>query len=427
MSFKPDTMAATNKIILSNSATWEDWNERCLAQANMYRLLDYIQGKEDLLPKPTKPSMANYPQKRRPAIATRSNSQSVQEAIQEAAQEAAEEVEASATITPTSTTIEFSDLTSDGQKSYNMAWSFYQDDQKAFEKQLDLIAKMKEWITANVSVHFQKTCCKATQSLPQWYTTLKKAAGASKRLEDANARRKYREALNLPKSKDLTAWADRWEQAMTEAKEKKVVATTRVSEWFEDFLTAVKDVDPIWAKAYGITKDPQVDNDSLDFHTVANDLRKMASQSFPAMAKIAKGAFGPSFAGKEYQYGRCEESLEDANEDKTKRKRGHSRPTQGQQNNRLLSSNARMPDKEVEPVASRKRKATTSEYTRRVCRGCGGYHLTQNCFYLFPDKAPEGWTPRPRFQKLTEDNLKEDPTLKAEIQRWTKTKAKDED
>jgi hypothetical protein len=29
-----------------------------------------------------------------------------------------------------------------------------------------------------------KTCCKATQSLPQWYTTLKKAAGASKRLEE---------------------------------------------------------------------------------------------------------------------------------------------------------------------------------------------------------------------------------------------------
>jgi hypothetical protein len=75
--------------------------------------------------------------------------------------------------------------------------------------------------------------------------------------------------LTPPKPKDLAAWADRWEQEITEAKE-KVVATTRVSEWFKDFLTAIKDVDPTWTKAYAITKDPQVDDDTLGFHTVAN-------------------------------------------------------------------------------------------------------------------------------------------------------------
>jgi hypothetical protein len=58
--------------------------------------------------------------------------------------------------------IAFSDLTADGQKSFNMAWTFYQDDLKAYEKQQDHIRKFKEWIAVNVSFHYQKTCCKPT-------------------------------------------------------------------------------------------------------------------------------------------------------------------------------------------------------------------------------------------------------------------------
>ena len=174
--------AMANKTILTNSATWEDWNERCLGQANMYRLLDHIQGKENLVIKPLKPSMADYPQKHRLATAasTRSRSQPMQGPVEGTAEEDGD--------LTMPITVGFSDLTSDGQKSFQMAWNFYQDDLKAFEKQQDLLAKMKEWMIANISIHFQKTCCKATQSLPEWYRNLKKSAGISKRLEDANAR-----------------------------------------------------------------------------------------------------------------------------------------------------------------------------------------------------------------------------------------------
>jgi hypothetical protein len=406
MSSKSVTMDATNKIILTNSSTWEDWSERCLGQANMYRLLDHIQGKEELFTKPLKPSMTDYPQKTRPTMATRSQSQPMQ-----AVEGISEEGE-------TPIVVGFSDLTPDGQKSYQMAWSFYQDDLKTFEKQQDLVAKMKEWMITNISIHFQKTCCKAAQSLPEWYGNLKKSAGISRRLEDANARQRYRDALTPPKPKDLAAWADSWEQAMTEAKEKKVVATTRVSEWFEDFLTAVKNVDPLWAKAYGINKDPQVDDETLDFHMVANDLRKVAIQSCHAKiatAKIVKGAFGPTFAGEECQHGRSEKGPEDADEDNsTGKKGGKSRPGKGKQGNEVLSD------------ASRKRKATIGEEARKVCRACEGIgHWTHRCFYLFPDKVPEGWTPREHLQKLVENNLKEDATLKEEVKRWTKKKESD--
>jgi hypothetical protein len=105
-------MDAANKIVLTNSATWEDWNERYLGQANMYRQLGHIQGKEPLVAKPLKLSMAEYPHK----SVTRSRSR---QPTQEAAEGATEE--SPAILTTAATTVGFSDLTPDAQKSYQMA------------------------------------------------------------------------------------------------------------------------------------------------------------------------------------------------------------------------------------------------------------------------------------------------------------------
>ena len=71
----------------------------------------------------------------------------------------------------------------------------------------------------------------------EWHKSLKKAAGISKRVEYANAREQYREALKTPNVKDIITWVDSWEQAMTVAMNKEVLATARAWEMiFEDFL-----------------------------------------------------------------------------------------------------------------------------------------------------------------------------------------------
>ena len=72
-------------------------------------------------------------------------------------------------------------------------------------------------------------------------------------------------------------------------------------------------------------------DDDTHFHTVANVLQKVANQSYNC-----ERGFGRSFTG--------EEGPEDINEDKARKKRGHSYPSQGQQNNELLPSSARMPE-----------------------------------------------------------------------------------
>jgi hypothetical protein len=78
---------------------------------------------------------------------------------------------------------------------------------------------------------------------------------------------------------------------------------------------AIKGISLVWAKAYGISKDPQVDDNTLDFHTVANNLRKVASQSYRATAKIAKWTLDDPLLAKSVSMAK------DANEGKARQKR----------------------------------------------------------------------------------------------------------
>jgi hypothetical protein len=78
---------------------------------------------------------------------------------------------------------------------------------------------------------------------------------------------------------------------------------------------AIKGISLVLAKAYGISKDLQVDDDTLDFHTVANNLQKVASQSYRATAKIAKGTLDDPLLAKSVSMAK------DANEGKARQKR----------------------------------------------------------------------------------------------------------
>ena len=276
----------TTKTILTTSADWEDWNERFISQAVACDLQGYIQGKEQLLSKPAEPKLTDYAQKSR-STTTRSRSQTQDPGHQDQGMTAGQTVFPQPQV---DRQITFTDLTAEGQKSFSMAWTFYQDKTKAYDKQKDLIRKLKEWIGTNVSSHYQKTCCKPTESMTIWYENLKKAAGITKRSEKTNARDKYREALKPPKVGDLGIWIDSWEQAMTIAKDKNVLATTEASVWFEDFLIAVGGILPTWVEAYGINKDPQVEDNSLDYRTVANDLRRVVTQTASRRARLQTGA-----------------------------------------------------------------------------------------------------------------------------------------
>ena len=197
----------------------------------------------------------------------------------------------------------------------------------------------------------------------------------------------------------------------------------------------------MWAASYGISKDPQVEDGTLDYRKVANDLRREASQytETTKASKIAKGSFGPTFAGEESS----DESPRPGSEDATSRtkrasqKRKHSsgetpgmayrvNEEQHPRQKRFKRSSGETPgmaDRDVEELqTSKKRNHSSGETPGKVCRACEGPHPTRRCYYLFQRTAPHKWTPKPHVQKLVDRNLKEDSTLKEEIKQWTKKK-----
>jgi len=99
--------------------------------------------------------------------------------------------------------------------------------------------------------------------------------------------------------KDFDKWIDNWEQGINLA-QKKVAATLSPSDWFNDLMNTLAGILPNWSESYAIHKGDEVENETITFRVVANDLRKVVDRKQKGTTKIAKGSFGPTFAEVEH-------------------------------------------------------------------------------------------------------------------------------
>jgi len=129
---------------------------------------------------------------------------------------------------------------------------------------------------------------------------------------------------------------------------------------------------------------------------------------------LAKGAFGPSFAGEDAE---PEQGKEEA---KTRKKKNKSKagkqltedvnsPTERGRTPKRAASSSR---DHLDDSRSRSRAPK-----RRQCRACGGFHLYKRCYYLFPDLAPEAWVARSEIKKVVKEALDEDKDFADEIKK----------
>lgn len=418
MSFTKDSATTTNRISLANSTNWEMWHQDFKSKAVGYDMWNYVQGIKELAPNPERPTCANYAIKRTAATARTTRTQSVTE-TQDTIEEISAEAVSAERPTPQSSSVvstkspTFADLTVEGQKAYQAAWSFYQDDMKIHREQQDFLRKLKDWVTDTISPHYRRLCCEPTDPLPKWYKNLKEAVGVTSYMEKKEATRLYQEAIRSPKSlKDFDKWIDNWEQGMNLAQKKKVAATLSPSDWFNDLMNTLVGILPNWSESYAIHKGDEVENETITFRVVANDLRKVVDRKQKGTTKIAKGSFGPTFAEVEHT------------EEGPKNNPGPAQNSPGSKNSPTNFSKQRK-------RGNRPPKRTASHMqgdsegvlaTPRVCRACDGFHSTRRCFYLFPDSRPRGWVPNKRIQEIVDNNLKEDSILTEEVKRWSKEK-----
>ena len=424
-----------SKVILNSPQDWEQWHTDFKSMAIMCKVWDYIQGKKNLLLEPIRPPFEDFAVKKT-AAATRSQSSGPSRSqptstftIQETQQDSFETLTlgpetagfVSGDTPPSTRPLAFKDLTAEAQRAYQGAWAIYLHDTKTYKDQEDNVYKFKEWLMTSVSPHYRQTCLEPSESLLNWYKNLKDAAGINTYIETNNARRQYREALKPPRNlKEFDNWIDNWEKAMDIAYNKGIAVTQTAAEWFSDLIGTLEKILPTWSEAYELTRTQEVENNTLVYRTVANDLRKVLEKERNRGWKLAKGSFGPTFAGEADQYAAAE-SPPDAEASTgvgTKRQaRDYGRGIEAKRRKREEASR----DEEASSTKpTRRDQRKDSSEARRVCRGCEGFHSTKKCYYLLPDQAPEGWTPRTQTRKIVDRNLKKDSILKRDVEQWMK-------
>jgi hypothetical protein len=269
-------------------------------------------------------------------------------------------------------------------------WAIYLQDTKSYKEQEDNIYKFKEWLMTSVSPHYRHTCLEPSESLLKWYKNLKDAAGITTYIEINNARRQYREALKpLRNLKEFDKWIDNWEKAMDIAHTKGIAVTKTAAEWFSDPIGTLENVLPTWSEAYELTRTQEVENNTLVYGTVENDLRKVLEKERHKGWKLAKGSFGPTFAGEADQYAAAEippDAEASTGVGAKRQARNNGRDREAKRRKREEASR----DEEASSIkpSSRDQRKDSSE-ARRVCRGCEGFHSTKKCYYLLPDQAPD--------------------------------------
>jgi hypothetical protein len=190
---------------------------------------------------------------------------------------------------------------------------------------------------------------------------------------------------------------------MATGQRKILSVATNPSEWFDDFLTAVRLVRPNWVQSYRIMKISEVRNKTLTYRTLANDSRE-AARLLPGTGnptKVAKGSFGPVFADLDDQCAGVDASR------------------QGDEVTEVSSKNGGRKGRRKQPEGS------TTDKT--VCRACGQIHYYQRCYYLFTEKTPRWFNESSEVRQSVNKALKDDPILAEEVKRLKKRMEKESD
>src|SRR5215469_2459236 len=193
---------------------------------------------------------------------------------------------------------------------------------------------------------------------------------------------------------------------MAEGLDRNLLFALSVDDWFNDFITAISQIDPMWTKAYRLNKTEEVNTGTLDYRTLANDFRiaVKAAKTEANTSRVAKGSFAATFAGQ----GTDDET--DASESSAKAK-----------SRRRQKANKRKPDsRDASGTGKGKRRHSQTDSissSRPRCRACGLRHHHTACFYLFPKKAPKTFIPSEIIKKRVEENLRDDTSLAEEVKR----------
>ncbi|EED19147.1 hypothetical protein TSTA_024690 [Talaromyces stipitatus ATCC 10500] len=161
-----------------------------------------------------------------------------------------------------------------------------------------------------------------------------------------------------------------------------------------DFLNTVRSILSLWVSSYEILNESEIEAGDLSFRLLSGAFRRKVKNSIQSDqgSRIGKNYF-PVLHDEEAHQSLTEmdASHEENGDSDIQKQKGTSRKRKSRR-----AANVRVGDKDLK------------------CKACQGYHDLQQCFYLFPKRAYEGWTKRESIRRRVNKNLEQDHSLTEE-------------
>lgn len=300
-----------------------------------------------------------------------------------------------------------SDLTITGREEYRedredykMRMEAYRFLEKEFKEEQAKYEKLLVHILGTVSPHLQLSCCHTGNSVREWIKSLQETVGVDPEEERIRARERYLGALRPVRTpNNWEPWLMEYDQSATRAEALEVSEVQNTKDVIRDFLDAVTKVAPNWVATFS---GPGYDKAAMDRKKVMKLFREHMSQSNPT-----KGKQKSAFAVGEASFLAGGESDQDALRDASDVSQ-RAPPAQSQGN---LGKPGKKRKRDGQETKSKQFPKRNTAAAGDDCPACGQRHNLSDCYYAFPEKAPDWFKPNRTIARLVEHRTKFDNEL----------------
>ena len=261
-----------------------------------------------------------------------------------------------------------------------------------------------------MSPHLQETCCKTGKDLREWVKNLTDTVGVDARIEHERARDRYLESLKpMRNAANWELWLTDYDQAATQAEANGVAEVKDINSVTKDFVVAVWNVAPTWATSF---QDTGRFTPGITRREMIKRFRDHMVMIKPLKAGRHKSAYAVS---EDAVFHADDPESTTSNEKDTFRKpsalnpqrRGRPRDQRGRKETKRSSSDQEPSDK----VGSSK------------CPACGMRHSLKECYYVYPEKAPEWFKPKPMLENYVRMKQEQDPEFQGLLRGQSKPRS----
>jgi hypothetical protein len=320
----------------------------------------------------------------------------------------------------TSTPTRISDLTPNGQEQYKddredykIHLEAYKLQEREYQEEHKRYGQLINHILGTVSPHLHLSCCDSGKTIREWVVLLQNTVGIDAQEERTLVRERYHAALKpMRASSQWDTWLTEYDQAATRAETLRVGEVRNTEDVTTDFLGAVMKVAPTWVATFS---GPGYDRTTMNRKKMMKLFRDHMSQSYPIRGK-QKSAFAAGEAS--YLAGGApdQDTLRDASDVSQGAPSAQSQGNQGKPKQKRKFDGRETKSRQF----SKKNTAAAGG----ECPACGQRHDLSDCYYAYPEKAPEWFKPNQTILRLVEYKSNTDSELRKAMNNLEGNKAR---